>query len=246
MFVDDKGWLLGIESDDPAIVRWNTPRTTSLEAPAPLGIVWHWTAGRCGKGFAEGCCKEIDTYDPKKDRAASWHILIAKDGTVHQCASFLRGTWHVGKPGTIGTLKSPNINRCTVGVELENAGRLIKLGQKAYCWPYWLNPDALATARQPDPRYEVDVNRARPGAGGFWKEAEGGNFDAFPPAQIASARKLLSALVAKYGWEPSVCGYGHVMFDWPRKEDPGPLWLLDALPGILDAVFPARMCKPPG
>lgn len=245
MRVDDKGWLLNDADGEPRVIQHSTTRTTSLEVPKPLGVVWHWTAGRGGLGFAEGCCKEIEHYDPSKDRAASWHVLIAKNGDLHQCAPFLVGTWHVGKGGTIGAHQSVNINRCTVGVEIENAGRLLKLGPACYCWPFWLNPDAPSATRQPDPKLAVDPNRARPAEGGFWKDAEGGNFDAFTSQQIASATVLLKLLVAAYGWDPAVCGYGHVMFDYPRKEDPGPLWLKEALPGILDAVFPKKVCEAP-
>ena len=244
MRVDDKGWLLSDKDGEPAVIRHSTTRTTSLEVPQPLGVVWHWTAGRGGKGFAEGCCKEIEHYDPAKDRAASWHILIAKNGDIHQCAPFLVGAWHVGKSGNIGNHVSVNINRCTVGVEIENAGRLLKLGPKCYCWPFWLNPDALAEQRQPDPKLEVDAIRAQTAEGGFWKDAEGGIFDAFTSAQVASATVLLAALVAAYGWGPEVCTYGHLMFDYPRKEDPGPLWLMEALPSILDTVF-AKVEPPP-
>jgi hypothetical protein len=236
MLVDDLGWLME-EGGDPKVVRYTTTRTTSLETPKPLGIVWHWTAGRCGPGWAKGCCDEIVTYNPAKDRAASWHILIAKNGDLHQCAPFIVGTWHVGKGGLIGSHQSVNVNRCTVGVEIENAGRLIKLGMKAYCWPFWLNPDDNYDRRRPDPGLEVNPQRAAEGKGGFWKDAEGGLFDAYTPEQIRSATILLTTLVKLYGWDRSVCGYGHLMFDYPRKEDPGPLWLLDALPGILDATF---------
>lgn len=242
--VDSFGWLLSDKDGDPRIVHHSTSRVTALELPKPLGAVWHWTAGRGGQGFADGCCKEIEHYDPSKDRAASWHLLLAKNGDIHQCASFLVGTWHVGKPGNIGGHQSANINRCTVGIEIENAGRLLKLGPRTYCWPFWLNPDAPLDKRQPDPKLEVAPFRAVLGEGGFWKEAEGGLFDAFTPQQIASATAVLMALVAEYKWDPAACGYGHVMFDWPRREDPGPLWLKGALPGILDAVFPKKVCEP--
>jgi hypothetical protein len=48
---------------------------------------------------------------------------------------------------------------------------------------------------------------------------------------------MLAALVTRFGWSRETCAYGHVDFDWPRKEDPGPLWKRERLPGVLDAVF---------
>jgi len=235
--VDDLGWLeYGV--GDPRVIRYSTPRTTSLEVPAPLGIVWHWTAGKGGPGFAPALAKEIGGYDPKKDRAASWHVLIAKDGTLHQSASFTRGTWHVGRPGVVSGYKSVNVNRCSVGCELENAGRLLKLGARFFVWPYFLDPDATPLERKPDPRLEVDSSRAVLGEGDFWPGKEGGYFDAFTREQEESACALVRALASSYEWTPAACGYGHVMFDPSRREDPGPLWLRGALPRILAAAFP--------
>jgi N-acetyl-anhydromuramyl-L-alanine amidase AmpD len=241
MLLDARGWLTNTVLGEPRVVLWPSTRTSALEVPYPLGVVWHWTAGRGGPGFAEGCCREIQTYDQTKDRAASWHFLVAKNGTIHQSVPTTSGAWHVGRPGTIGQRVTLNINRCTIGVELENAGRLLKLGPKCYCWPFWLNPDATPNKKQPDPRLEVDPVRAIYANGGFWRDAEGGFFDSYTPAQVAGAEALLRTLVTAFKWAPAVCGYGHVMFDFPRKEDPGPLWLQGALPTILLNVFSGRL-----
>lgn len=243
MLIDSEGWLL-YEGSDPRVIRYSTPRMTNLEVPQPLGIVWHWTAGKGGPHFAAALAKEIEGYDPKKDRAASWHVLIAKDGTIHQSAPFLRGTWHVGRAGKIGVHQTGNVNKCLVGCELENAGRLLMLGMRAYCWPYWLNPDAPHREREVDPRLEVDASRAVLGEAGFWKDAEGGYFDAYSQAQEDSATAMLRALVSTYGWTPTTSSYGHCMFDYPRKEDPGPLWLKQALPRIMGSVFVEKVPDP--
>ena len=52
-------------------------------------MVWHWTAGRCGPRFAEALAYGIKTYTPK-DRAASWHLIIAKDGPVTEQSYILK------------------------------------------------------------------------------------------------------------------------------------------------------------
>jgi hypothetical protein len=100
MRLDDEGWLVA-EEGDPAVARYPTVRRSPLVVPAPLGIVWHWTAGRGGPGFAEALARRARTYRRGIDRAASWHVLIAKDGGIHQSAPFTVGTWHVGRPGVI-------------------------------------------------------------------------------------------------------------------------------------------------
>ena len=46
--------------------------------PGPLGFCWHWTGGVCRPGYAGVLAKRISTYDAKKDRAASWHLVAAE------------------------------------------------------------------------------------------------------------------------------------------------------------------------
>jgi N-acetyl-anhydromuramyl-L-alanine amidase AmpD len=198
MRVDDAGWLEVQETGLPAVVRVPSVRTVSMEEPKPLGIVWHWTAGPCrnpetGRMLAD----EIRTFDRTKDRAASWHVLVGKDGRIFQSVPFNVGSWHVGRPGRIGGKPAlnadgkwdctggwagklyANINRVTIGVELENAGRLLKMGEKFYCWPFYLNPDAPGV---PDPHMELPASRAVQ-VGAEW-------FDEFPQAQRDAAQRL--------------------------------------------------------
>jgi len=229
MRVDESGWLVA-EVGDSRVVRYPTVRTYGLAVPAPLGIIWHWTGGRGGPGFAEGLARRAQTYRRGLDRAASWHVLIARDGVVCQSAPFNVGTWHVGRAGLIAGRRFDNVNRATVGCELENAGRLRKIAGRFYCWPYWLNPGAPAVERRPDPRCAVETSRAVAAAGQ-------GVFDDFPAEQEASAAALLAGLVAHFAWTREVCAYGHRDFDSQRKEDPGPLWAGTVLPRILDGVF---------
>jgi N-acetyl-anhydromuramyl-L-alanine amidase AmpD len=229
MRIDNEGWLVP-ESGDAAVKRYPTVRTSPLEVPEPLGIIWHYTGDIGSPGHAESLAKRVQTYDKKRDRAASWTVLIGRDGTLFQSASVLVGTWHVGKPGVIAGRSFANVNRATVGCELENAGRLRNIDGAWYTWPYFLNSKAPEPERKPDPKKAIDGSRAMRAPGeGF--------FDAFTPTQETSATKLVEALVARFGWPRDVCGYGHADFDSPRKEDPGPLWTKVVLPRVLDAVF---------
>lgn len=230
MRVDGDGWLVS-EDGEPRVVRYPTVRTCPLAVPEPLGIVWHWTGGRGGPGYAERLAQRAQLYRRGLDRAASWHVLIAKDGTVFQSAPFGVGTWHVGRPGVLAGRRFENVNRATVGCELENAGRLRKVGHRFYCWPYFTNPAAPAPERRADGRCAVDEGRAVvvPGQG---------TFDAFPPEQEAAAARLLGALALRFGWTREACAYGHRDFT-THKEDPGPLWAELVLPRVLDAAFGA-------
>lgn len=248
MQVAEDHWLKQTASGLPALTKAPSVRTNMLDAGAPAGIVWHWTGGICrGPNVPTILANEIRTYDKLKDRAASWHVAIGKDGQIVQSVAFNSGSWHVGRPGRIGgkPVKTPagtwdpmlwpgtlhaNINRATTGVELCNSGRLEKVGEKFYCWPFWLDPDKPAAG--PDPKLEIEASRAVAHDGKFW--------DVFPEAQEMAATRLMQALVLKYKLPREVVQYGHVMFDPSRKEDPGPVWLEVVLPRIIDRVFGAE------
>ncbi len=240
------GWLEVTTGGLPPVLRVPSVRTTPLAADlkGPLGVVWHWTGGVCrGDGAARWLADSIRTFNRAKDRPASWHVLIAKDGRIFQSVPLLMGAWHVGRPGRIGGKPAPvsgqwdpmawpgrlfaNINAATFGVELENSGRLEKVGDKFYCWPFWLDPDRPAAG--PDPKLEVEAARAVL-HGAQW-------FDGFPQAQEDAATRLLQALALSQKWSRDVSQYGHRMFDPSRKEDPGPVWLETVLPRVLDKVF---------
>ncbi|MFH0901826.1 MAG: peptidoglycan recognition family protein, partial [Pseudomonadota bacterium] len=175
IYVDDAGWLI---SEDPEvrIVRLPTVRTCQLKTSAPLGIVWHWTGGVGGASYAESLCRRIQRYRRGIDRPASWHLLIAKDGTIYQSAPVSVGTWHVGRPGIVAGQRFANVNHATIGVELENSGRLRRISDRYYCWPYLLNSHAPEHEQRPDPRCLVNQARAVrvPGQG---------IFDSFPTKQ---------------------------------------------------------------
>jgi hypothetical protein len=235
MMVDNNGWLISA-AGDPVGKQFPTVRTYPLAVPGPLGIVWHTTDERGGPGYAEALARRIQAFRRGIDRPASWHLLIAKDGAIYQSAPVTLGTWHVGKPGVIAGRWFPNVNHATVGCELENAGRLRRLGDQVYCWPYFVNPSAPVFERRPDPRCTISADRA--------VATRAGLFDGFTPAQEASAAVVLRALVTRFGWTREVCSYGHVDFDPQNREDPGPVWSLTFLPRILDRVFVGATSSP--
>lgn len=219
MPVTKDGWLELAASGLPPVIRIPSARSNGLDVPKPLGVVWHWTGGvGHTPKFATNLAESIRTYNRVKDRPASWHFLVARDGRILQSVPVTMGAWHVGRPGRIGGKMFGNINRATVGIELENAGLVKDMGGAHFeAWPF------DGTAKLPDTR--------------LLAEAAGALYDDFPEEQVAAAQRLLTELVLWAKWDRSVCSYGHRDFDPERKIDPGPVWAEKHLPRILDGVF---------
>ena len=214
MRVDATGWIDGAE-------RVETKRSVLLSVPKPLGIVWHWTGG----GDPAALSRRIRALPPPdhastRERNAasqrgiepaksSWHLLIGRDGSVRQSAPLLLGTWHVGRKGVLaGALRE--INRTTVGIELDNLGELQPAPGGG-----WTNG-----------LYTVGPEREVVGVAGH-------TFDGFPAAQQAAALAVLRAISSAYKLNRAACSFGHCDFDSPRKQDPGPVWRGAVLPRLL-------------
>jgi N-acetyl-anhydromuramyl-L-alanine amidase AmpD len=248
MIIDDKGWVVASDASEK-IVKRPTVRVGRLKVPHAAGIVWHWTGGY-GASLAENLSKSIQTYDGGvkrggKDRSASWHALIARDGTLYTHAPTTIATWHAGdnspKGGTIAGVHYTNVNVATFGVELENAGLCKKVGNKFYIWPYY-NKGADNKYHKElgvNPKLEIPPDQVSFVGKGACPPPfdQAGFYASFTPAQVATAEQLLSALVKAYGWQRADCEHGHVDFSYPSKIDPGPIWRHKHLTEMLERIF---------
>jgi hypothetical protein len=223
---DTTGWL----APGKGVVLLPTVRTCRLEVDRPLALVWHGTGGVCRGNFGERLARRIQTYRRGLDRPASWHFLVSREGGVYQSAPLSVGTWHVGRPGVLGGRAFRNVNAATVGIELENPGRLVEVDGRLYCWPYFRNPAAPPSERRPDPRCEVRSNAAI-------RLADGAIYGAFPFEQEGAATQLLEALATALDRPRAACSYTHRQFDPGRKQDPGRVFDELVLPRMLDLVF---------
>lgn len=228
--VDPNGWIIG----DKRIVRIPTVRTSPLKTTGPVMVVWHWTATAWGTGA--GIAKRTATYK-KGDRAASMHSLVEHDGTFYILAPATLGTWCQGgatatkftrqlMPGPTtayrwGPSPAPgegvSANALAFSFELVNLGEVKLVNGRWRAWPF-----------QPGSPAVEEKDTVPKG---------GKRFQRFTEAQADSSARAMRALVRAYDIRRDQCTWTHQKIDPTRKTDPGPVWVEDHLPDVLDHAF---------
>ncbi len=163
----------------------------------PDTLVIHYTAGA-------NLDSSVNTLrDPKV--TASAHLVVGRDGQIKQLIPFNKVAWHAGRSewGTrIG------LNKFSIGIEIDNAGRLNKVGNLYQTW--W-------GGKIPEDEVFIGVHR---------NESEPSHWHVFTEKQIEAVFKLCSILKEKYAIKEIL---GHEEIAPHRKQDPGPAFPLDKL-----------------
>ena len=166
-------------------------------AITPQYLVIHFTASHSAK-------VAID-WLTNPEAKASAHVVIARDGTITQLVPFNLEAWHAGKSHWDG---HEGLNHLSLGIELDNAGKLTRQGSK---WVDW-------TGKQiPDAEVREDTHK---------HETERCGWHTFTEAQINATRELGKLLVQTYGLKDVI---GHEDIAPGRKTDPGPTFPLKEL-----------------
>lgn len=153
-------------------------------------LVIHFTAGRSAKESVE--------WLASKNAKASAHLVIGRDGSITQLVPFDRVAWHAGASAWAGV---QGLNSYSIGIELDNAGRLTRSGGR---WRAW---------------FGVDIDDAEVMQATHKHETEPGGWHNYPAPQIDAALKVAGLLLAKYGLRDVI---GHEDIAPKRKSDPGP------------------------
>jgi N-acetylmuramoyl-L-alanine amidase len=130
---------------------------------------------------------------------ASAHLLIARDGGITQFAPFNIVTWHAGKSQWKGL---NGLNQHAIGIELTNAGRLMKTGNA------WICP----ADHKKIPNTEVIMATHK-------NETAEAAWQTYSQAQLKIAVEIAALLVTTYNLKDVI---GHDDIAPIRKSDPGP------------------------
>jgi len=161
-----------------------------------------------------------DTSDRlKPDDTISWfsnpqskvsaHFVVARDGSVTQMVPCDRAAWHAGKSSWKGR---SGCNNFAIGIEIDNPGKLTRVGDHAVAWFGEKYPLAQC------------VEMTTPAHGrGWWLR--------YTEAQLETVRELIKALLAAYPTITDVASHWEISPG--RKVDTGPHFPLDDMKALL-------------
>jgi N-acetylmuramoyl-L-alanine amidase len=156
-------------------------------------LVMHYTGGRSTESSVAWLLNPLSR--------ASAHVVIGRYGGIIQLVPFNIVAWHAG---ISRWLNVNGLNQHSIGIELDNAGRLDQIAGK------WVSPLKIMV---PDDQVRIDRHRNdRP-------DAPPCGWQTYTPQQIESAYSVAQALIAHYGLEDII---GHDDIAPERCRDPGP------------------------
>lgn len=176
------------ELDDQALPYRRSPNQGGSMQPEYLVV--HYTAG----ATLEGAVASLTNPRAR----ASAHVVIGRDGAAVQLVPFNRIAWHAGASRWEGRT---GLNNFSIGIELDNAGKLKRHGDK---WRAWFG-------REYDDEEVIVAAHKNGGEVCGWQ--------VYPDVQIEAAVEIGLLLFDKYDLK-DVVGHDDIA-PW-RKLDPGP------------------------
>jgi len=158
-------------------------------------IIMHYTEGQSAKAA-------VEWLSIRKSRVSA-HLVIARDGTITQLVPFNIIAWHAGNSRWKGY---KYLNSYSIGIELDNAGRMTRR------WNVWR---ASFKKNYPDDEVMAATHK-------FDKKSYGWHI--YPPEQIQSVIDVCTLLVKTYGIKEII---GHDDISPKNKWDPGPAFPMD-------------------
>jgi len=162
----------------------------------PEYIIIHFTAGRSAES-------SVAWFKDSSARASA-HLVIGRDGRIFQLMDFTRQAWHAGSSRWAG-LK--NFNNLSIGIELDNPGRLTKVGDR---YVSWFKKDYTS-------ENVVEAVHKHESSPTHWYE--------YTEPQIEACFEVCKAIRKKYDIKDVL---GHEDVSPYRKTDPGPLFPMES------------------
>ena len=169
----------------------------NLEGGLPDSIIIHYTAGASAESSVRTLC------NPRNKVSA--HVVVGRDGSITQLVPFDTIAWHAGRSSWDGR---DGFNKYSVGIEIDNAGRLTRAENGYKSW-FGRNYDAGEVIKA------VHRNES---AASFWHS--------FTEQQIELVSDICEALIEVY---PIDLILGHDEISPNRKSDPGPAFPVEKL-----------------
>jgi N-acetylmuramoyl-L-alanine amidase len=167
----------------------------------PRFLVMHYTAGRSADASVRWLCSP--------NAKASAHVVIGKDGKITQLVPFNVVAWHAGASAwKDGTRKLTGMNKHSIGIELDNPGKLVRQGavfRSLFLGTEYAESDVIVATHK--------------------HQTEPAGWHVYPTAQLEAAFEVASLLVEQYGLKDVV---GHEDIAPKRKSDPGPAFPMDS------------------
>ena len=167
----------------------------------PDSIIIHYTAGASAES-------SINTLTNPSSQASA-HLVVGQDGAITQLVPFNQVAWHAGKSYYQGR---SGYNQYSIGIEIDNAGRLTKSGEKYYSWFGREYPADLVF--EGVHRNESSIS--------FWHR--------YTQEQINAVFEICEGLKVEYVVK-LILGHEEIAPD--RKSDPGPAFPLEKLREIV-------------
>jgi N-acetylmuramoyl-L-alanine amidase len=161
----------------------------------PNYIIIHFTAGRSPESSIQ--------WFQNPTAKASAHLIIARDGTITQLIDFNRKAWHAG---ISSWGNKSGFNNFSIGIELDNPGRLHKVGDKYLSWFKKEYP-------KDDVVEDTHKHESKPS---YWYE--------YSQPQIEACLEVCKLLTKAYKIEDIL---GHDDISPYRKDDTGPLFPME-------------------
>lgn len=162
----------------------------------PDSIIIHFTAGRSAESSVE--------WFKNPEAKASAHLVIDRDGKVIQMVEFNHKAWHAG---VSRWSDRSGFNNFSIGIELDNPGRLTKVNDRFYSWFKKEYPkDVVVEAKH---KHEQEIS--------YWHN--------FTDRQIESCFNVCKLLMENYNIQEVL---GHEDIAPFRKKDPGPAFPMES------------------